>query len=186
MQTVAVPCVSDPAEIAADLKGRVVAGTGHRPDKLLGYDTACHAVLVSFVAGWLRALAPARVISGMALGFDMALAQAALVVGVPYTAATVRGQENRWTPRWRYLYGVLVSNADSVVQASTSATARGYLARDRWMVDNAGLVLALYRGDARGGTAYTVAYAAGANVDVLNIWPAFEAKYKESPAWQST
>ena len=55
-----------------------VAGTGHRPNKLGGYDDDIYQRLVTLAMTYLEETRPKRVISGMALGWDQALAEAAV------------------------------------------------------------------------------------------------------------
>jgi hypothetical protein len=67
--------------------GLIVAGTGHRPDKLGGYSDDAFNLLVKIAKHWLEMNKPTRVISGMALGWDQALATAAVEVDIPFVAA---------------------------------------------------------------------------------------------------
>ena len=57
--------------------GKIVAGSGHRPSKLGGYSEQIHEKLVALAIGWLKKNEPSCVLSGMALGWDTALAEAA-------------------------------------------------------------------------------------------------------------
>ena len=43
--------------------------------------------------------------------------------------------------------------------------------RNRWMVDHASFVIAVYNGSGKGGTAYTVDYARKTNRAVIQIDP---------------
>lgn len=54
----------------------IVAGTGHRPNKLGGYGDDVFERLVALARTYLWHMEPWHVISGMALGWDQALAQA--------------------------------------------------------------------------------------------------------------
>lgn len=68
-----------------------IAFTGHRPDKLGGYSPEADRRLVAFARRLVVALqaryAPERFISGMALGWDMAVAEACASKGLPFIAA---------------------------------------------------------------------------------------------------
>lgn len=91
--------VMTPERVALDLTGRTCAGTGHRPPKLGGYDEAVYARLVAFTRRWVDALQPKLVISGAALGFDFALADAAIAAGVPlHLAIPCDTQASKWPP----------------------------------------------------------------------------------------
>ena len=90
----------------------VVAGTGHRPQKLnpldasdrkFGFSQEAHVALLDVAMGSLARIRDNHpdkeitVISGVALGFDQALAQAALEAEMRVVAAVpFEGQESRW------------------------------------------------------------------------------------------
>ena len=65
----------------------IIAGTGHRPDKLGGYSDDVLSKLIKLARTTLFDLKPKKVISGMALGWDMALAYAALALTEPEVVA---------------------------------------------------------------------------------------------------
>ena len=50
--------------------------------------------------------------------------------------------------------------------------------RNKWMVDNATNVLALYNGQESGGTYKCIEYAKSKNVPVFNVWNSW-AKYSQ-------
>ena len=159
-----------------------VAATGHRPFKLYP-DSMFKGVLpeaedkLHRLAGRaLRRLGATEVISGMARGWDLAVAWAALDMGLPLTAAIpFKGQDENWNGRHRALYGRALEAAARVHVQSEGQFTRAYLLRDEWMVDHAEHVLALYSGARGGGTAYTVEYARGWCVPVTNVWRAWES-----------
>lgn len=155
--------------------GAVVAGTGHRPDKLRlppGDPRQADGVLMDFAASVLREAAPAAVISGMAVGWDMALARASIAIGIPLVAAVpFDGQDAIWPDRVRDEYREILEAAACVVFCSDPGYAPAkFHVRNRWMVDRADFVLALSNGDRTGGTAATVAYAAKKGVETVNLW----------------
>lgn len=181
----------------------IVAGTGHRPDKLRigranAYDAAVFARLVGVCAAELRRLAPATVIAGGALGFDEALAVAALEVrdaaGLAlHLMLPFPSYDARWPEAARRRYAAIAARADVVTWvtpaeglphdprtgarlALTTGQAAALLhRRNRAMVDAADRVLACWNGDGSGGTAGTVAYAAGRGRPVTNLWAAWRA-----------
>ena len=67
----------------------IVAATGHRPDKLGGYGEEVFEKLVQLAMGFLEAHHSKITygISGMALGWDMAYAEALCIKEIPWTAA---------------------------------------------------------------------------------------------------
>jgi predicted Rossmann fold nucleotide-binding protein DprA/Smf involved in DNA uptake len=146
----------------------VIAGTGHRPDRLgIDYSEASNRLLRDFARDELAKLEGITgVISGMATGWDQALAEAA----VP-----VLGMESRWPPDGRARFHEILTRAARIEYVPGGEPANWkFLARDRWMVDNADGLLALYDGgDAKSGTGYTVTYAEGQGKPVINVWEAW-------------
>lgn len=154
----------------------IVAGTGHRPNKLGGYGTEARNRLVNLATDVLRKRQPQRVISGMALGWDQALAVAACALDLPWTAAVpFEGQERAWPESSQREYRELLSLADDVVVVSPGGYASWKMQRrNQWMVDHADLVLALWDGSP-GGTGNCVDYVRRTNKPLLNYWTLFEA-----------
>ena len=69
--------------------GKVVCGTGHRPPKLGGYSDEVWDHTCQVVIAFLKLLRPKGVISGMALGFDQALAWSAMQLDIPFIACMI-------------------------------------------------------------------------------------------------
>lgn len=149
----------------------IIAATGHRPDKLGGYSYKTEQKLMSLALVYLEEQRPEKVITGMALGWDTAVAMAAYCLNIPFIAAVpFTGQELRWEPNHQKRYHEILSNACEVVTVSKGGyTAHAMEIRDRWMVDHADRVSALWSG-APSGTGTTVRYAARRKVEVDNLW----------------
>jgi len=154
--------------------GLIIAGTGHRPPRLgLGYDITSRDILCDFVISHLKRLSPTVVISGFAQGWDQALAQAALALGVELWAAIpFKGQESKWPSSAQLDYATLLKRAKRVEVVSEGGYAAAkFIARDRWMVDNADQVLALCDDTGeRSGTKQTIDYAVSVGKPVTNLW----------------
>lgn len=117
------------------------AFTGHRPKKFpWGYDESdprCIALKQELAAQILK-LADAGYtdfLSGMAEGADT------------------------WAAPARERYDSILEQADSVLYVSRAYDKGCMLRRNRYPVDHAGCLLAVYNGEQRGGTAMTVRYA---------------------------
>lgn len=112
---------------------------------------------------------------GGALGFDTLAQLTALRLRkeLPYLRVVMvipcQGQDALWQERDREIYALLRKRADAEIVLSPAYTDGCMLARNRFMVDHSCACIALYDGRLRGGTAYTVRYAAGAGVPVFNI-----------------
>ena len=158
------------------------AFTGHRPSSFsFGYDEA-HPDCIRLrqrLAQEVRALAEEGVttfLSGMALGVDLWGAQAVLalknelpalrlVAAVPF-----RGQAGRWNAAARQQYQKILQQCDETVCFSEHFTKACMHERNRWMVERADVLLAVYNGCGVGGTAYTVrcALSKGKQVRLLD------------------
>lgn len=157
-------------------QGLAVSGTGHRLNRLGGYNRATQKARRSLAIKTLTELAPRGVISGMALGWDQALAEAAIALKLPWLAAIpCAGQERTWPPKSQAHYQELLSQATKVIYCSREPyAARLMHARNVWMVDRSQLVIALWDGSPS-GTGNCVHYANSKNIPVLNLWDHFQA-----------
>ena len=166
----------------------IVAATGHRPDKLGGYARSTWLATVGHARTILSIIEPCGVISGMALGWDQAVARAGLDLGIPVIAAIpFIGQADRWPRVARDQYFRLMSEATAKVKVweqpgyETENVRDALMSRNRWMVDNCGLVIALWDGST-GGTGACVSYARSVGREVLNGWGGFD-HYRDSGEW---
>lgn len=152
----------------------IVAGTGHRPDKLGGYTDEASKRLQSLAEFWLRNVNVEGVISGMALGWDQALAWAAVELNIPFYAyIPFVGQEKAWPKQSQSEYHLLLDHAHAVKECSEPGYAVWKMQhRNKCMVDDALVVLALWNGS-DGGTANCIEYAKKQNKQVVNLWPTF-------------
>lgn len=151
----------------------IVAATGHRPKSLpTGYNTA---PLIALVKPWLASRKPEAVISGMALGWDQAVAHAAIELGIPVHAyVPFVGQADAWPSAAHAAYQVLMSKCAKIRIVSPG----GYEVwkmqkRNEAMVDDCDLVLALWNGEA-GGTGNCVRYAEKKGKPVENLFEIYD------------
>lgn len=150
----------------------IFAATGHRPNKLGGYSPAAMLKLTEFAFQYLTLIdQPDKIVSGMAIGWDQAVAHAAVLCGVPFIAAVpFAGQELTWPTLAQEQYRRLLDRADEVVIVTPGSYSPAKMhARNEWMVDHADKVIALWNGT-EGGTASCVAYAEGVRRPVENLW----------------
>jgi uncharacterized phage-like protein YoqJ len=159
----------------------ILGATGHRLHLLPGYQgsgssqklrTALLETAMDALAEWH----PDEVISGVATGWDMAVAAAAMLLNVPYRCyVPFIGQEKLWSEADKTMYNSLLDQADEVRVISPVQHNGAYLERDQAMVDDSGRMIALCFGDRYpdSGTAYTLAYADGWLVPWTNYAEAF-------------
>ena len=82
-----------------------------------------------------------------------------------------RGQADLWSWRWKQRYLNLLREADTIKQLCEEYQRGCYHIRNRYMVDNCDLLIAIYNGEGKGGTAYTVNYAREQGKEILIIDP---------------
>lgn len=157
----------------------ILCGTGHRPDKLGGYGLKQQMVLEEFAIPIIKRLNPEVIISGMALGWDMAIAMAADALKIPCHAyIPFVGQESRWPPDQQNFYRSLLAGKKVVVCSEGGYAPWKMQIRNEKMVDASDLVLALWNGS-NGGTRNCVSYASGKGAEILNVWDEWE-EFNES------
>jgi uncharacterized phage-like protein YoqJ len=156
--------------------GDSLSGTGHRPDGVViprDPDDWLPAIvwlrdqIAEAICPWVGPEDPVTIISGMAIGFDMMLAVAALMcrddLGLPVrlvTACPFQGQEKKWTDKQKEWYFSILEQADQVVWVSEPPyEAIKLLRRNVWMVDHSKYVVAMYDGSLTGGTYHCYNYA---------------------------
>ena len=162
----------------------VCAFTRHRPSKFpWKYDEAdsrCIA-LKSALAEQIRLLADAgvtRFLSGMAQGADTWSALSVLALREKNPAIKLhcilpcREQADKWSASSRKLYRSILDRADSIVYVSREYHKNCMLDRNRFLVEHASFLLAVYNGERRGRTAATMRYAQKMGREIIVIDPA--------------
>lgn len=151
--------------------GLKVAGTGHRPDKLGGYSDEAFNHLVEIAENCFKQIKPSEVISGMALGWDMAMAQAAINMNIPLIAAVpFIGQEKMWPKKSQDKFNNMLKIASEVIIVSEGGYERDKMQiRNIWMVNNCDLVIAMHDGST-GGTNNCVKYATKMGKKMVNLY----------------
>ncbi len=159
------------------------AFTGHRPKKFLwGYneaDARCVA-LKKALAEEITKLVDAGYtdfFSGMAEGTDAWAAMAVLALKEKNPALRLHcvlpceGQAEGWSASARERYFSILEQADDIVYVSRKYSKGCMLKRNRYLVDHATCLLAVYNGEWRGGTAMTVRYARKLGREIIILQP---------------
>lgn len=154
------------------MNDEIYAFTGHRPQRLGGYGDDVTARLSQFVEGWLTANRPKKAISGMAQGWDMAVADACIRLNIPFIAALpFKDQDKVWPAQSRTHYREVLAAADETYIVSPGPYAVWKMhQRNRWMVDRCDRLISLWDGTPEGGTAKCVEYANLIGRPVTNLW----------------
>ena len=159
------------------------AFTGHRPQKFPWQydetDSRCIA-LKSALAEQIRLLTDAGVtqfLSGMAEATDTWSALSVLALREKNPAIKLhcilpcREQADKWSSSSRNLYRSILKRADSIVYVSREYHKDCMLERNRFLVEHASILLAVYNGELRGGTAATMRYAQKMGREIIVIDP---------------
>ena len=159
------------------------AFTGHRPKKFpWGYDESDSRCveLKAVLKQEIQKLVEAGVTdfySGMAEGTDTWAALIVLELRKTNPALKLRcvvpfkGQADKWAVSARRLYKKILRRADTVTCISEDYHDGCMMERNRYMVDHAAYLLAVYNGEWRGGTAATVRHARKLGREIVLIEP---------------
>ena len=160
------------------------AFTGHRPHKFPWRynetDSRCVA-LKAALAGQIIALSEAGVTdyySGGADGVDCWAALIVLELRQKNPALKLHcilpheGQDDKWSNSAQERYRFILNQADSVEYVSHEYYNSCMIDRNHRLVEAAGLLLAVYNGEQRGGTAATVRYAQKLGRRIIILDPA--------------
>lgn len=173
---------------------KACAFTGHRPKSFpwkyneKAYDCV---LLKRVLARQIAALADRGVtdwLSGMALGVDVWAAE--IVLGLKkknpalhlHCILPCEGQEVKWPVADRERYHSILRQADEVVYVSRAYHSDCMLERNRYMVDRASILLAVYNGAYRSGTGMTVRYAQKLRLETIIVDPiSRQITYQQCP-----
>lgn len=169
------------------MKEKTCAFTGHRPQKLpfgLNEEGArCIALKEELRKQIINLIENENVthfISGMALGVDLMAAEIVLDLKVSYPGITLESaipcetQAVKWTVSQRERYYDIAAQCDKETMLQSHYTPDCMDKRNRYMVDHADFILAVWNGKPS-GTGRTVTYARGKNRTVIVIDPVFLA-----------
>lgn len=151
-----------------------VAFTGHRPNKLGGYNDKLNykKYFVKHVIEIFKWFTEPHIISGMALGVDTWAAQFAVWAKIPFTAyVPFEGQEGNWPKESRDEFNRLLKLATEVKYICPPGySASKMQIRNEAMVDNCDILIAVWDGTP-GGTGNCVWYAMEQEKTIIRINP---------------
>lgn len=168
--------------VISNPRGRTCCFTGHRPTKLpWGFDEndpRCAALKerIFDVAEALYTGGITHFICGMAQGCDMFFCEEIIKLRDEHPAITLEAaipcesQAERWPERERRRYFRLLAQCDSVNLVQKEYSRECMIKRNKYMVDNSSVLIAVYDG-ASGGTMQTVRYAQKRLLEIVSIRP---------------
>lgn len=150
----------------------IVSFTGHRPDKLGGWDPL-HPAVTAVRKALRDALAlawPERVLSGMAVGVDQWAAETCVELGIPFVAALpCDAVDSAWPQVSRARYQALLKKATEIVVVSPGQYKPWKMQRrNEYLVDHCDLLMAVHDGSS-GGTKNTLVYAEQVGRKVMKL-----------------
>lgn len=163
-------------------RARRVAFTGYRPQKMpSGFDEQDERC-VDFKRRLYKTIESLidqgykHFISGGALGMDMYAAEAVLQLKTQHPDITLEmvspfdTQAAKWAPQYQRRHDWLFEKADMVTATGHQYTKSAMFTRNKYLVNNADILLAAYDGQP-GGTQMTVQYARQMGIQVCMIPP---------------
>lgn len=115
-------------------------------------------------------------ICGMALGSDMYFCEAVALFREDHDDVTLEAalpcedQAAKWSERQRNRYFKLIQQCDTETYVSRKYTPDCMMRRNKYMVDNSSVLIAVYDGRF-GGTMQTVGYAEASGLEIIQIKP---------------
>jgi len=165
------------------MKNKICAFTGHRPQSLpFGFNEAderCFALkgmLREEIIKLIEKEGVSHFITGMALGVDMYAAEIVLDLKAAYPGITLESaipcetQAVNWTVQQRERYFDIASKCDKETLIQNHYTADCMQKRNRYMVDQADYIIAVWDGRPS-GTGNTVKYAKKQGKPIIAINP---------------
>jgi uncharacterized phage-like protein YoqJ len=168
----------------------IICGTGHRPQKLQEnwgqYNSLTLPRLTALAKNYFTIKKPNVIISGMALGWDTAIALAALELGIElHCYVPFDGCHIRWTKDSQNTFQKILEQGqvfypegeECFRERSFKEVSRLLMSRNTDMLNVSNAVVALWNGDNSGGTADAIKKAKALNIPVDNLWNSW-IKYK--------
>lgn len=121
-------------------------------------------------------------ISGMAQGADLILGGIVLNLKKTYSniflecALPFPGQSDNWQTDYKEHYQMILKGCDKITVLSQKYSINSFYLRNRYMVDNSDIVIAVFDGK-KGGTKYTCDYATKKGKQVLILNPSSQALF---------
>ncbi|MCK9198101.1 MAG: DUF1273 domain-containing protein [Bacilli bacterium] len=164
-----------------------IAVTGHRPDKLWGYnyDHPNYRKMKDVFKKILKENNCTEAITGMALGVDQVFAQAVIELkdegmNVSLTCAIpCLNHPSKWPNSSVVLYNSILDRADNIIIVTESNYTKTCMQkRNMWMVDRCDLLICIWNGSS-GGTSNCVQYSIRKNKTIYSIDPSTIAQDKK-------
>ncbi len=149
----------------------IVTGISHAPARLHERTYLPSTELVYLATKALREYKAKHLVTSLSLGWEQALAKAAVELKVPFTVAIPYPGRDRVLRRdAQALYHELLSKADEVYQVSEEYDDSSMYEAHCWRVDCSDQVIALWDYEFRGDCFDVIKYALDHDRTVTNLW----------------
>lgn len=111
-------------------------------------------------------------LSGMAMSIDMICAEIVINMKNKYKNVELEcvlpclSQSAKWSKSYKDRYNKILDRADKITIISENYTPQCMMDRNKYMVDNSNMIIAVYNGS-QGGTEKTIRYAKAKNLEIL-------------------
>lgn len=134
--------------------------------------------LIFLASQALRDYEATHLITSLSPGWELALAEAANELEIPYTVAIpYPGRDQEWKGASRIRYYDLLARAYGVYQVSDVCIDTAMLDCHHWMADRVDLILALWNYEFFGDTFNVIDYGIKKGITVTNLWHDWESLY---------
>lgn len=155
----------------------VLTAIGHKPEGLGGYSLDNFVNLLAFAIEIIPALEPTKIISCMSIGWDQAVALAAIELGIPLIAAIpFVGQESLWSEKYQALYHSILDKAEEVTPISKGIFQIGkYNIALKKVISQSDGALVMFDPKIVVNTLKSmVEYAESKNKSIYNVWEKYQ------------
>jgi uncharacterized phage-like protein YoqJ len=149
----------------------IVTGIAHPPARLHERSEIPSSELVFLAKMGLNTYRATHLITGLAQGWEQALAKAAIELEIPYSVAIpFPGRDADWKREARLLYLDLLARASDVYRVCDEWFEEAVMEGHFWRVDRSEIVLALWDFEFQGDTFQTMSYGLKTGRTVVNLW----------------
>lgn len=152
----------------------IVAGSGHRPKHLpckYNENDPWIVEILNKLDKAIQLVKPQSIASGMAIGWDMWLAEAALRHNIPLIARIpFPNQHLKWPPKTQQRYKNILSSAKEVECIGPYYSEEYLRKRNHSLVQHCDILWVLWNGDEKTGTGSAIKMAQQQNKVIVNFY----------------
>jgi uncharacterized phage-like protein YoqJ len=149
----------------------IVTGFAHSPERLQERSLLPSNELVYLASKALKTYQATRLITSLELGWEQALAKAAVELKIPFVVSfPFPGRDKDWSQENRVLYYELLSRAAELYQVNDEYSETALRECRAWQTEQADLILTLWDYEFEGDVYHAIHSALQQEVEVNNLW----------------